>query len=150
MRVMSKQIVNNALKALLYEVIINPKPGLVDPVDNGSHNDMDVFTFVNSSLALEEYLDKAAEIGESFTGTDLTIMFNRLREKGVLAEKAMLTATQGVNTHKGAVFSLGIFVCAQSYAKRNRQNVYDVIRSMCANLIEHDLIKKESTNKFCW
>ncbi|MBP2057762.1 triphosphoribosyl-dephospho-CoA synthase [Lactobacillus colini] len=140
---MTKAIVDHALRALLYEVVTNPKPGLVDPVDAGSHLDMDVFTFINSSLALEDYLNYACELGESFTESDLTIMFNLLRQAGLNAEKAMLKATNNVNTHKGAVFSLGIFVCAQSYAKKNHQNIYQVIKKMCNNLVKKDLSQKK-------
>lgn len=136
------EIVDHALEALLYEVVTQPKPGLVDPVDNGSHHDMDVFTFINSSVTMRPYLAQAEEIGTNFTGTDLTKMFAQLREAGKIAEKVMFQATNGVNTHKGAVFSLGIFVCAQSYAKQNDQNPFDVIRQMCAGLMEHDFKKK--------
>lgn len=141
---MTKKIVNHALKALLYEVVTNPKPGLVDPVDVGSHSDMDVFTFIDSSLALEDYLNCAYEIGISFTGEDLTEMFNLLRQEGIIAEKSMLEATKNVNTHKGAVFSLGIFVCGQSYAKKNNQNFYQVIRKMCQNLVKKDFSKNQT------
>lgn len=138
-----QKTVANALRALLYEVVVNPKPGLVDPADTGSHNDMDVFTFIDSSIALAPYLTKAYEIGQNFAGDDLQIMFNSLRKEGVLAEKAMFKATENVNTHKGAVFSLGIFVCAKSYADKNGQNIYEVIRQMCQGLSQHDLVQKK-------
>lgn len=143
---MTKKIVNHALKALLYEVVTNPKPGLVDPVDVGSHSDMDVFTFIDSSLALEDYLTHACEIGERFNKKDLTKMFDLLRQSGIEAERAMFEATKNVNTHKGAVFSLGIFVCAQSYAKKHSQNVYQVIREMCQGLVKKDFSKNKIQN----
>ena len=47
-----QEIAQNAGKALLYEVVTNPKPGLVDPADRGPHPDMDVYLFINSSLSL--------------------------------------------------------------------------------------------------
>lgn len=131
------------MRALLYEVVVNPKPGLVDPADTGSHDDMDVFTFIDSSIALAPYLTKAYKIGQDFSGDDLRIMFNSLRKEGVLAEKSMFKATQDVNTHKGAIFSLGIFVCAKSYADQHRQNVYEVIKQMCAGLSNRDLVQKK-------
>lgn len=144
---MSKSIVDHALEALLYEVVTEPKPGLVDPNNNGSHSDMDVYTFINSSVALREYFEQASQLGESFTGNDLIEMFASLREKGIQAEKAMFAATNNVNTHKGAIFSLGIFTCAQSYAGVHQQNVYEVIRQMCKGLVAHDMKDKEKTNK---
>lgn len=136
---MIKEIVDNALKALLYEAVTLPKPGLVDPADQGSHPDMDIYTFIDSSVALAPYLNKAAQIGEEFKGHDLTQMFQELRQEGILAEIEMLRATQAVNTHKGAIFSLGIFVCAQSYAKKHEQDVFEVIKKMSRGLIHHDL-----------
>lgn len=53
-----EEIAQNALKALLYEVVTNPKPGLVDPADVGSHPDMNVYMFIDSSLSLENILFK--------------------------------------------------------------------------------------------
>lgn len=138
-----QKTVTNALRALLYEVVVNPKPGLVDPADTGSHHDMDVFTFIDSSIALAPYLTRAYDIGQDYNGSDLHSMFNLLRKAGVLAEKAMFQATNNVNTHKGAVFSLGIFVCAKSYADKNSQNIYEVIRQMCQGLSQHDLVQKK-------
>lgn len=61
-----EEIAQNALKALLYEVVTNPKPGLVDPVDVGSHPDMNVYMFIDSSLSLGKYFIQAAEIGFNF------------------------------------------------------------------------------------
>lgn len=138
---MTKKIVVHALASLLYEVVVNPKPGLVDPVDNGSHPDMDVFTFINSSLALEDYLSQAAVIGSDFAGPELRKMFKQLRERGKKAEEEMYQATGGVNTHKGAIFSLGIFVTARSFAVKNKKDTFTVIKAMCRGLVAHDLGK---------
>ena len=69
-----EEITRNAIKALLYEVVTNPKPGLVDPVDVGSHPDMNVYLFIDSSLSLESYFRQAAKIGADFTGQDLRQM----------------------------------------------------------------------------
>lgn len=133
-----ERLVNHALASLLYEVVANPKPGLVDPVDNGSHRDMDVYTFINSSLSLREYLEKAAELGLTFAGADLKKMFQELRLAGQEAEKTMLKATRGVNTHKGAIFSLGIFVTAQGYALKHEKDLFETIEMMCQGLVAHD------------
>ena len=57
-----EKITQNALKALLYEVVTNPKPGLVDPVDVGSHLDMNVYLFIDSSLSLENILNSQLKL----------------------------------------------------------------------------------------
>jgi Triphosphoribosyl-dephospho-CoA synthetase len=58
----------NATRALLYEVSVTPKPGLVDPADVGPHPDMDVFTFIDSATALEDYWTTCFALGQAFTG----------------------------------------------------------------------------------
>lgn len=100
-----------ALRALVYEVCTSPKPGLVDRFNSGSHRDMDLFTFLDSAAALLPYLRKTVSVGMETAGLPPEQVFPLLRREGLAAEKAMFAATGGVNTHKGAVFSLGT-VCA--------------------------------------
>ncbi len=104
-------IAAQAARALLYEVCAAPKPGLVDRTNNGSHRDMDLFTFVDSTAALLPYFRSAVTIGQETAGLPPEETFRRLRRAGLAAERAMFAATGGVNTHKGAIFSLGT-VCA--------------------------------------
>ena len=100
-----------AAKALLYEVCTTPKPGLVDRSNNGSHRDMDVFTFLDSTAALLPYFEQAVALGRETKDLPPQETFRRLRQAGAAGERAMFRATGGVNTHKGAVFTLGT-VCA--------------------------------------
>lgn len=100
-----------AAKALLYEVCTTPKPGLVDRSNNGSHRDMDVFTFLDSTAALLPYFEEAVRLGIETRDLPPQETFRRLRQAGAAGERAMFRATGGVNTHKGAVFTLGT-VCA--------------------------------------
>ena len=100
-----------AVRALLYEVTTTPKPGLVDRRNSGSHRDMDVFTFMDSAAALYPYFESCARTGRETAAQPAPETFKALRPLGCEAEGEMLEATGGVNTHKGAVFSVGI-VCA--------------------------------------
>ncbi len=138
---MNNSITKNALRALLYEVVTLPKPGLVDPMSSGPHPDMNIYTFIDSSLSLEKYFTDAVIIGHEFIGEDLTKMFFKLRKKGVTAEKEMFKATCGANTHKGAIFALGIFACAESYCHKRQTELFITIAQMCKGLVEHDLVK---------
>lgn len=97
-------------KALFYEVNTSLKPGLVDRLHNGSHKDMSLHTFINSAYSLTDYFCQCVKEGLScnYSKEDLPLLFQRLRNIGKQAEKAMLFATQGVNTHKGIIFSGGI------------------------------------------
>lgn len=90
-----------AQKALLYEAMTTPKPGLVDCENSGSHQDMDLFSFASSACALRSYFEECVLLGIRHAST------KQLQYAGMQAEDAMLAAAHA-NTHKGAIFSLGI------------------------------------------
>ncbi len=104
------RIAELATRALLYEVAVTPKPGLVDLRNTGAHDDMDVFTFLSSAASLTPYFALCAREGMSGRAPDA--LFARIRYPGMLAEDDMLRATGGVNAHKGAIFTLGVLCCA--------------------------------------
>lgn len=106
-----KTLAAKAARALLYEVCVTPKPGLVDRANSGSHRDMDLFTFLDSTAALLPYLEDAVSIGQRTSDQPPEETFRLLRRAGLCAEREMFRATAGINTHKGAIFSLGT-VCA--------------------------------------
>ena len=99
-----------ALTATLYEAAAAPKPGLVDPHSRGAHRDMDYFTFLASAAALGPWFSEFARLGGRHRG-ELAGLLPLLREAGKAAERDMLAATGGVNTHKGLIFSMGL-LCA--------------------------------------
>lgn len=108
----AESIAQAAQRALLYEVAVTPKPGLVDRANAGAHRDMDIFTFIDSACALRPYFEACARVGMAHRGGDPRACFDALRGRGLLAEAAMNRATGGVNTHKGAIFSLGVYAAA--------------------------------------
>lgn len=95
-----------AARCLLLELETWPKPGLVSHIDRGSHDDMDAGTFRASAAALGPYFQALAEAGARGVG------LGRLRGIGMEAEAAMLAATGGINTHRGAIFGLGLLCAA--------------------------------------
>ncbi|MBP3645793.1 MAG: citrate lyase holo-[acyl-carrier protein] synthase [Clostridia bacterium] len=90
-----------AQRALLLEAVTTPKPGLVDCRNTGAHRDMDLFSFMQSASALRPYFEECVRLG--LDGADEI----HLQYQGMLAEDQMLSAAHA-NTHKGAIFSLGI------------------------------------------
>lgn len=100
-----------AQRALLTEAALAPKPGLVDRLGPGAHRDMDLFTFIDSACALRPYFEECVRTGMAHGEGEEERCFDSLRVPGLLAEARMREATGGVNTHKGAVFSMGI-LCA--------------------------------------
>lgn len=107
---------------LLDEVRTTPKPGLVDLHDNGSHRDMNYDTFAASTAAVVPYIVEMARAGCELHG-GIRDLFPAVRPMGVCAEKAMFTATGGVNTHKGIIFSLGIIAACLGYQYRRDGNL---------------------------
>jgi triphosphoribosyl-dephospho-CoA synthase len=99
-------IANHAVDALLAELATWPKPGLVSHVDNGSHADMNAKMLQVSAETLRPYFAELAKAG--LDNADM----GRLRSIGLRAESAMLAATGGVNTHRGAIFGLGLLCAA--------------------------------------
>ena len=110
------KISKSAVKALLYEVNVSPKPGLVDRFNTGAHNDMDIFTFIESALALEAYFFDCCLITMENKDLDFKSLFNLLKKRGIQADKEMFKATGDINTHKGAIFSLGLMSSAAAMA----------------------------------
>lgn len=103
-----------ATACLKREVALCPKPGLVSPIDSGAHDDMDAAMMDRSADALEPFFARLAGAGAAGAEMD------RLRAIGIEAEAAMMDVTDGVNTHRGAIFGMGLLCAAagfrQSYA----------------------------------
>lgn len=132
-----------AVRALLYEVCTTPKPGLVDRDNCGSHRDMDIFTFMNSSAALWPYFAQCARVGHDTAARPAPETFSALRWQGKLAEGVMLDATGGANTHKGAIFSMGLACAALGRLGREHWDspelVLRQITAMAEGTVEREL-----------
>jgi len=107
-------IAHLATQALQAELDTTPKPGLVDKDNNGAHRDMDHALMQLSINTLHPYFVRLALLGFADTLPSHT----SIRDAGIEAEKAMLAATNGVNTHKGALFSMGLAVVAAAYEEK--------------------------------
>lgn len=107
-------IAHLATQALQAELDTTPKPGLVDKDNNGAHRDMDYALMQRSIDTLHPYFVQLALLG----CTDALPTHTSIRDIGIEAEKAMLSATNGVNTHKGALFSMGLAVVAAAHEER--------------------------------
>lgn len=129
-------------QALLFEVAATPKPGLVDRDNSGSHRDMDFFSFQSSAVALYPYFTQCTQIGRDTRSLSPEETFSRLRTPGKLAEGTMRHATGGVNTHKGAIFSLGILCGALGRLRRqdwaNPERVLAECAAMTRGLTSRD------------
>ena len=119
-----------AVNALKQELDLTPKPGLVDTNDNGAHTDMDYDIMFRSINALRPYFTKLAVM--SFN--DTLPSAQDLQRFGIEAEKDMLKATGGVNTHRGALFSMGLAVVAACQMFANDKNWSNTVAALASEL----------------
>lgn len=93
-----------AVGALLAEARLTPKPGLVDAATTGAHDDMDLALLERSAEALRPWLAACWQVGYARGEVSGLVAL------GIAGEAAMRAATGGVNTHKGALFALGLLL----------------------------------------
>lgn len=137
-----------ATKAILYEVSCFPSPGLVSPVSSGSHKDMNYYTFIDSTFAINKYLTLFAN--EGMKEEELSKIFLKIKKIGIEAEKAMFNSTKNVNTHKGMIFLIGICTAASSYAiyhKKGFSHIQNIIKTMCRGITKNDFRNLDKKQK---
>lgn len=103
--------------ALMKEASLSPKPGLVDSLNQGAHQDMCLNTFLRSALCLGETMEefyhlpkKEQRLDDEDTCLFYTRLFAKARLIGLKGEEKMSAITEGVNTHKGAIFTFGLLL----------------------------------------
>ena len=121
-------IAHLATQALQAELDTTPKPGLVDKDNNGAHRDMDYALMQRSIHTLHPYFVQLALLGCA----DALPTHTSIRDIGIEAERAMLSATNGVNTHKGALFSMGLAVVAAAHEK-DTDSLQTTIKALAAS-----------------
>jgi triphosphoribosyl-dephospho-CoA synthase len=100
--------------ALIDEVTLSPKPGLVDVRGNGAHHDLDWTLMVHSAQSLRPAFEAMALAGAQLDAP--LALRERIGRLGREGEAAMLDATGGINTHRGAIWALGLLVTAAAQA----------------------------------
>lgn len=143
--ILAQSIGEKAWKALLEEVYTTPKPGLVDLYSCGAHTDMNVSTFEKSAKALYPYFIQMAVLGYELNVSPEEL-FKNIRLVGIKAEKAMFQATNGVNTHKGLLFTLGVFCaasgrCIKEYGEIIEDKLFHIQQQMTTKALTAELWK---------
>jgi triphosphoribosyl-dephospho-CoA synthase len=105
-------------QALVAEAMLTPKPGLVDRRGTGAHSDLSLAIMQCSALAIEPYFFEMAVISQGSYPSEA--LRERLALIGRNAERAMLRATGGTNSHKGAIWSLGLLISAAALVDENK------------------------------
>ncbi|QIC16508.1 triphosphoribosyl-dephospho-CoA synthase CitG [Providencia vermicola] len=95
-------------QAMMAEVNLTPKPGLVDAWNTGAHKDMALTDFHLSARAIAQHFPDFLFAGAKYKQLPVQHVLKKIRPIGIACEQSMFRATKGVNTHKGSIFSLGL------------------------------------------
>jgi triphosphoribosyl-dephospho-CoA synthase len=131
----SKRLASLAREALIAEAELTPKPGLVDRRGSGAHHDLSLARMRQSATAIEPYFAAmASRSQEQDIGPDLR---SQLAAIGRDAERAMYQATQGSNSHKGAIWILGLLVAAAIRVPGENDRAITATAGAIARLPDH-------------
>lgn len=143
-RAMASAVGAYAYLALIKEVELTPKPGLVDCFNTGAHKDMDISTFRASAAAIAPWFPAFFQRGLAEHAVPARDFLPLLREDGIACERDMFRATSGVNTHKGSIFSLGLLCAAAGRLcgaglPIDREGLCMEVAAICATLVGQEL-----------
>lgn len=138
----AKWIGECVLKAILMEACTWPKPGLVTPVSQGSHTDMDIWLFITSSVAIAPCFHDCAQLGENHQGTPQTL-FHAVRTTGVRYEQRLLQSTHQVNTQRGILFAGSLLAAAAGWLSGRQETLSYPALSRSVMAICHDLCRND-------
>lgn len=133
-----------AHSAMLNEVNLTPKPGLVDMRNSGAHKDMEITDFYRSADAIRAWIPYFVEYGMSSYRQSSREVLTGIRPLGLACESSMYKATSGVNTHKGTIFSLGLLATAMGRLVANQRavtqrNLCKEVADMCQGMVASEL-----------
>jgi len=144
-------VAESASQALLTELMLTPKPGLVDQRNSGAHRDMNFSTFLKSARVLSRWFPRFVQIGYESSHISAADFLPLARPTGLRCEDEMFEATEGINTHKGAIFSLGLLCSAAGRLMGNgnelsRERLCYEVASICAGLVSRELTDKRTAD----
>lgn len=138
-------------RALLTEVHLTPKPGLVDIRNSGAHQDMNLATFEKSIATIAPWMEKFYLMGFNTAGLEAESVMVMLRPIGIACEAEMLLATGSVNTHRGAIFAFGLLSAAVGRLKAlglpvEQNRLCDQVARFCRKLVANELAHNAAKN----
>lgn len=141
----SDKISKLAVSALKEELELTPKPGLVDQRNCGAHSDMDFDMMLRSAMSLKVYFENTLRLGFDMNLSNHCELI-KLRNLGIEAEKRMMHLTSGVNTHRGAIYGMGILLSALGNCLKHGGSLVYKSRKIAEGIFE---LKKCSSDLEC-
>ncbi len=139
----SKQLAATALWAILTEVALPHKPGLVAPEHNGSHTDMTFHTFLASTSAIAPHFQRVAAMGYQWNGREPQTVLTQLRVSGLEMERDMFQATRGINTQKGVIFLMTFALFTAAYVIKKTGGLEEKLFKETLQELNKGLVDKE-------
>ena len=147
------RVCRSASHALLKEMRLTPKPGLVDLHHSGAHRDMDIETFRRSLRAIRPWFPVFFDLGWTHSDASPADCLPFLRQCGLQCEADMFRATQGVNTHKGSIFAFALLcgaagrLCSKE-AEIKVASLCAEVSAICAEMVRREFQEaREKTHK---
>ncbi|CAB3789448.1 triphosphoribosyl-dephospho-CoA synthase [Pararobbsia alpina] len=106
-------LADHAVRALIDEACLTPKPGLVDQRGSGAHRDLDLDTMLRSARSLHPTFNAIAQASAHEPPSQS--LRERLAQIGRDGEAAMLRATGRSNAHRGAIWIVGLLCAGAAY-----------------------------------
>ena len=141
-----------AVEALILEVSLAPKPGLVTPLSAGAHADMDHGLLLASAQSLRPCFEACAAAGSEAAAqrTEFQVLLRHLKAIGLEGERTMYRATGGVNAHKGAIFCLGLLSASLAHLLAGTEvpvplgdAACRLAGRLCEGLVGRELVRRE-------
>lgn len=147
---LSHKVSSIAIRSILYELALTPKPGLVDMSGNGVHADMDFRMFVDSTAVISTCFADLFRRGEESSAEDIRTALPVIRNIGLVMEKDMFSQTKGINTQKGIIFLMGISLfCAGFVLKEsntfNPDQFVATLKILCSKLADTEFVNPEDS-----
>lgn len=147
---LSQKISSLAMRSILYELSLTPKPGLVDKISSGIHTDMDFTTFIDSTAVISTYFTELFLKGAECNPDDLHDALPQVRQIGLRMEKDMFLQTEGINTQKGIIFLMGISLFSTGFLLKesdqfDQDRFITTIKTLCSGIVKNEFVNQKDT-----
>ena len=155
---LSHKVSSIAIRSILYELELTPKPGLVDMSGSGVHADMNFRMFVDSTAVISAFFADLFRRGAESSSVDIRTALPVIRNIGLMMERDMFSQTKGINTQKGIIFLMGISLFCAGYVLKesdtfNPDLFVATVKALCSKLTQNELVNPEDSlthGEFCF
>lgn len=147
---LSRRVSTLAIRSVLYEISLTPKPGLVDMSGSGVHQDMDYTLFLDSTAMISMHFQTLLMKGARCSSDELSSALPIIRAVGLTMEQEMFAQTKGVNTQKGIIFLMGVSLFCAGYVLQNKdefctEDFRKAVQVVCKDMVKSEFVEQDSS-----